>query len=61
MKQRLVVDRALVQQPGLPIQDDPTNKLDPKGRHEIHDLLLDFAADRNAGTAGIGDYLKFET
>lgn len=49
MKQRLAVARALVPHPKLLILDEPTNGLDPKGRREIHDLLLGFAADRKAG------------
>ena len=49
MKQRLAVARALISQPSLLILDEPTNGLDPKGRHEIHDLLLEFAADGDAG------------
>ena len=50
MKQRLAVARALISHPRLLILDEPTNGLDPKGRREIHDLLVEFAAD---GTAGV--------
>jgi ABC-2 type transport system ATP-binding protein len=49
MRQRLAVARALISHPRLLILDEPTNGLDPKGRHEIHDLLLEFAAEGNAG------------
>lgn len=49
MKQRLAVARALTPRPKLLILDEPTNGLDPKGRREIHDLLVEFAADGNAG------------
>ncbi len=49
MKQRLAVARALIPHPRLLILDEPTNGLDPKGRHEIHDLLLEFAARGDSG------------
>jgi ABC-2 type transport system ATP-binding protein len=49
MKQRLALARAFMPHPKLLILDEPTNGLDPKGRREIHDLLLEFAAEGNAG------------
>ncbi len=49
MKQRLAVARALMSRPRLLILDEPTNGLDPKGRREIHDLLVEFASDGKTG------------
>jgi ABC-type multidrug transport system ATPase subunit len=43
MRQRLGLSRALIANPGLLVLDEPTNGLDPRGRREIHDILLGLA------------------
>lgn len=43
MRQRLGLCRALIADPKLLVLDEPTNGLDPRGRREIHDILLGLA------------------
>ena len=45
MRQRLGLARALIGDPTLLILDEPTNGLDPRGRREMHDILLGLSAD----------------
>lgn len=49
MRQRLGLARALISDPVLLILDEPTNGLDPRGRHEIHDILIGLCTNHGVG------------
>jgi ABC-2 type transport system ATP-binding protein len=56
MKQRLGIARALINSPKLLFLDEPTNGLDPKGRRDIHDLLIDLN-QKNSTTIFLSTHL----
>lgn len=49
MRQRLGLARALLNRPKLLVLDEPTNGLDPRGRREVHDVLLGLSQQGGVG------------
>jgi ABC-2 type transport system ATP-binding protein len=45
MKQRVCIAQAILHEPDLVLFDEPTNGLDPKGAHELRQLMRELAKD----------------
>ncbi|MEV6606150.1 ABC transporter ATP-binding protein [Kutzneria sp. NPDC051319] len=58
MRQRLGLAAALLRKPRLLILDEPTNGLDPKGIHEVRDLLIEL--NRSGTTVFLSSHLLSE-
>jgi ABC-2 type transport system ATP-binding protein len=59
MKQRLAIARALLGRPKLLLLDEPTNGLDPRGMHEVRELIRTLALHDNI-TVFISSHLMGE-